>query len=238
MGRVVVPHRLDIDRDDLSLAEKIAHRGEERGAPAAVRPGLDHEVGLRLEHDLLVHPEIERVLERLSAEPGRLGPRVGQVEHVVGARDRGPVEPLVDTEARARHAPSQVVLHRRGSLGGHAQAEHLEVTIRDRRERRGPDRCATLVELGDEAIEHVTELLVRREREPALADELGMPAAVPEGRRQAARERLEQGIRAGVVAARRDVDVLRPEKVARARSNRAGRRRGSARSAPAGGRRR
>ena len=40
-----------------------------------------------------------------------------------------------------------------------------------------------------------------------------MPAAVAVGGRQAARKRFEQGVRAGVVAARRDVDVLRPEQV-------------------------
>ena len=77
----------------------------------------------------------------------------------MGTRDRGPIEPLVDTEARATDAPSQVVLHRRGSLGGRSQAEHLEVAVRDRRERRGRDRRPALVELGGEAIE-------RRRRAP------------------------------------------------------------------------
>ncbi len=43
--RVVVPRRLDVDRDDLACTEQVAERGEEERAAAAVRAGLDHELG-------------------------------------------------------------------------------------------------------------------------------------------------------------------------------------------------
>ncbi len=69
------------------------------------------------------------------------------------------------------------------------------------------------LELGDEPVEDLAELLVLAEGEAALADELGVPAAVAVGGRQAARERLEQRVRAGIVPARREVHVLRPQQV-------------------------
>ena len=100
---------------------------------------------------------------------------------------------------------------RSGILGALAEPEDLEIAIGDPGDRAGRDRRAPLVELGDEPLEDVAELLVLRERKAALADELGVTAAVSIRRRQAAGERLEERVRAGVVAARGDVEVLRSE---------------------------
>ena len=215
MGRVVVAHRLDVDRDDLALAEQVADRGEERGAPTAVRARLDDELRPRLDHDLLVDPEVERVLERLRAEPRRLRPGVRLVEDVVRPRDRGPIEPPVDAEARAPDAPSQVVLHGGGILGGRVAGRAPRGSgprpTRATGSRSRPDAASIS---DDEPIDaRRRRSLVLAERDPALTDELRMPAAVAVRGRQAARERLEQRVRARVVPARSDVDVLRPEQV-------------------------
>ena len=70
MLRVVVAQRLDVDRDDLAAAEQVAQRRKEERTAPAIRPGLDDQLGSRLGDDLLVDPEIERVLERLRSEPG------------------------------------------------------------------------------------------------------------------------------------------------------------------------
>ena len=205
---VVLTQRLDVERDDLPGPEQLADRGEVESAPAAVRAGLDDELGSRLDHDLLVDPEVQRVLERLRAEPRRVGPRVGQVEHVIGARDGGAVELLADAKGESADSSGQLLLHGRGILGGAAQAEDLEVAVRDPCDRTGRDRRPTPVELDDESVEHVAELVVRPEGQAPLADELGMPATVAIGRRQTARERLEERVGAGIVAARRQVGVL------------------------------
>ena len=117
MLRVVLAQRLDVDRDDLAPIEQVAHRREEERAPPAVRPGLDDQLGSRLDHDLLVDPEIERVLERLRAEPRGLRPGVRLVEDVVRALDRRPVEPPVHAEARSGQSSLEVVLHGRAILG-------------------------------------------------------------------------------------------------------------------------
>jgi hypothetical protein len=98
MLRVVVALRLDVDRHDLAASHEIAERREVERAPTAVGPGLDDELGRRLEHDLLVDPEIERVLKGLRTEPGRLRPRVRLVEHVVRPRDGRIVEATVKAE--------------------------------------------------------------------------------------------------------------------------------------------
>ena len=161
MLRVVVSQRLDVDRDDLTRAEQVAHRREEERASAAVRPGLDDQLGSRLDHDLLVDPEIERILERLSAEPRGLRPRIRLVEDVVRAIDRRPVQPPVDAEACSRQSSLDVVLHGGAILG--AQSQHLEVPIGDVRDRGHRDCGSTLVELRDEAVENVGNLLVRGE---------------------------------------------------------------------------
>ena len=208
MHRVVLTQRLDVERDDLPGPEQLADRGEVESAPAAVRAGLDDELGLRLDHDLLVDPEVQGVLERLRAEPRRVGPRVGQVEHVIGARDGGAVELLADAKGESADSSGQLLLHGRGILGGAAQAEDLEVAVRHPCDRTGRDRRPTPVELDDESVEHVAELVIRPEGQAPLADELGMPAAVAIGRRQTARERLEERVGAGIVAARRQVGVL------------------------------
>ena len=64
-----------------------------------------------------------------------------------------------------------------------------------------------------------------------------MPAAPAIGRGQTARERLEERVGAGIVVARRQVDVLACAGAPRARPSRAGRRRGRARTPSARARR-
>ena len=210
---VVVPQRLDVDRDHLAAPDEVADRRQVERASPAVRARLDDDVGPRLEDDLLVDPEVERVLQRLRAEPVRPRPRVRLVEHVVSTRNGGPVEPLVHAVAHAGHRPSQVVLHGWPILGWAREAEDLEVAIRDVGDRRRRDCRAPLLELGHEPVEHGRKLLVLAEREPALADQLGVPAAREERRGKAAGERLQQRVRAGVVAARGDVDVVRAQEL-------------------------
>ena len=111
---VVVPHGLDVDRHHLADAQQVAHRREEERAAAAIRPRLDDELRPSLRHDLLIHPEVERVLERLRPEPGRLRPRVGLVEHVVGAGDGRAVEATIDAETDCGQPSADVVLHGAG----------------------------------------------------------------------------------------------------------------------------
>ena len=112
--RVVVPRRLDVDGDDLTDTEQVADRSEVERAPTAIRSGLDDQLGSRLDHDLLVDPEVERVLERLGAEPFCLRPGVRDVEDVVGPRDGCTVEPLADAERDAANAAWQRCPHGRG----------------------------------------------------------------------------------------------------------------------------
>src|SRR6476469_2995624 len=71
VSRVVLALGLDVDRQHLARADEVADRREVERAPAAVRSGLDDQLGPGLEDDLLVDPEIERVLERLRTEPPR-----------------------------------------------------------------------------------------------------------------------------------------------------------------------
>ena len=111
MSRIVRALGHDVDRHDLAATHKVAERGEEQRAAAAIRAGLDDEFGLRLEHDLLVDPEVERVLQRLHTEPGRLRPGVRLVEDVVRASDGGAVEPAIEAKASGRQGAARVVLH-------------------------------------------------------------------------------------------------------------------------------
>ena len=192
---IVVSQRLDVDRDDLTRAEQVAYRGEEERASAAVRPGLDDQLGSRLGHDLLVDPEIEWILERLSAEPGRLRPGVRRVEDVMRALDRRPVQPSVNAEACSRQSSLDVVLHGGAILG--VQSQHFEVPIGDARDRWHRDCVSTLVEFYDEPVEDTGDLLVRDESEPSVAHELGMPAARPD-RRRAVRMRAPRAARSSM----------------------------------------
>ena len=208
MLRIVVPHRLDVDRDDLALAEEVADRGEVERAAAAPRARLDDELRPRLRHDLLVDPEVERVLERLRAEPRRLRPRVRPVEDVVragrprpdrvgGRRGRRDAE-----RGRVRTAPIYVG---RSEIASPSTSRYRSATseidgteIAARRSSSSRTRRSSTSGSSSSS----------RNGTPGLADELGVAAALEERRRKPARKRLHEGVRAGVVAARGEVHVV------------------------------
>ena len=123
-------------------------------------------------------------------------------------------------------APSRASAPRRGARAGDAgeralstardrssPAQHLEVAVGDLVERHEPDRGPPLVELAASRSSTAGELLRSVEPDPAVPDELGMPAAAQKGRGKPAGERLDQRVRARVVPARRDVDVLAAEQL-------------------------
>ena len=60
------------------------------------------------------------------------------------------------------------------------------------------------------------QLLGGGEGQPAVAHELRVTAALEVGRGQPTGESLEEGVRARIVAARRDIDVVRAQKLAEA----------------------
>ena len=140
------------------------------------------------------------------------------------ARHGRTVEALADPVAGAAHPSSQVVLHGRGILGVDVEAEDLEVAVGDPRDRTGRDRRPPRVELGDEALEDVAELLVGAEREASFPDELRVAAAIAIRRGEAAGEGLQECVRARIVVARGDVDVLAPEELCERLRGRTGRR--------------
>src|SRR5439155_16662983 len=88
--------------------------------------------------------------------------------------------------------------------------EHPEVAVGDLRERRHGDRGSAILELAGDAVEGVRQLGRRREGTPSLADELRVSSARTVDGGKPAGERLEEGVRAGVVQARGDVDVVAP----------------------------
>ncbi len=112
MRRIVLALGLDVDRHDLASPDEVAERREEERAAAAIRPGLDDELRPRLDHDLLVDPEVERVLQRLRAEPRRLGPgiRTRRGRRARARRPRGRADGRGESGAIVR-ARTRVVLH-------------------------------------------------------------------------------------------------------------------------------
>jgi hypothetical protein len=68
-------------------SNQVHDRGEEVSGAPARRPALDHDVGLLLEEDLLVDPEIEGRLQHPHAEPLVLPPAALLVEQLVEATD-------------------------------------------------------------------------------------------------------------------------------------------------------
>ena len=111
MGGIIVAHRLDVDRHDLTVSHEIAQRREVQRASAAICPGLDDQLRARLVDDLLVDPEIEWVLERLCPEPRRSDPRIREIQDIVSARDGRAVEAAVETKANGLEGAADVVLH-------------------------------------------------------------------------------------------------------------------------------
>jgi hypothetical protein len=67
--------RADVHRDDLAVAEQVAHAGHVVGASPEVGPRLHDQVGARLDEDLLIGPEVECALSDRDTEPERLLPR-------------------------------------------------------------------------------------------------------------------------------------------------------------------
>ena len=73
------------------------------------------------------------------------------------------------------------------------------------------DRSAALVELRGEPVEDARDLFVRDESEPSVAHELGVTSALAIHSRQPASERLEERVRARIVVAWREIDVVLAE---------------------------
>ena len=55
-----------------TAAEQVEDRGQEERAAAAGGAGLEHDLRSRFVKDLLVHPQIERALQRRDAHPFRI----------------------------------------------------------------------------------------------------------------------------------------------------------------------
>ena len=132
---------------------------------------------------VVVERPAEVVAEDEETRAGRasVATATGVADAGRGARERG----------RARSSP-----------------QHLEVTVGDVARVTARDRRPTLARARARAGRARRQLLRLVEAEPGVADELGMAAASQVDRRKAAGERLEQRVRARVVAARGDVDVL------------------------------
>jgi glycosyltransferase involved in cell wall biosynthesis len=65
---------IGVDRDHLAATEQVADRREIEGAATRSRAGFDDQFGPDRREELLVHPQIERRLVRVDAEPVRVLP--------------------------------------------------------------------------------------------------------------------------------------------------------------------
>src|SRR5438874_12049795 len=108
---------------------------------------------------------------------------------------------------RARRATERA----RAAAVRQSSAQNLEVTVRDFRKRGNADRGATRVVLGTQPFEDVGKLFGVVERDPAVSDELRMPAASQMRRGQPTGKSLEQCVGARIVAARREEHVVGPQ---------------------------
>ena len=158
--------------------------------------------------------------EARPASPARRRSRAGARSRVSRALSSSIDQPMSSPTTKSREWSGQrdrarrnVCLQRRRARA-RSSAQHLEIAVGDVCERGHADRRAALSRALRAAAARTSgssSALV--EPEPALADELRMAAAAQERRRQPAGERLEQRVRARIVPARGEVDVVLAQEV-------------------------